>query len=353
MSKRRLQQLALGLALSLSTSQTIANSTAAQAVTDFYTAIQKQQCEKAIKLRLDYTLADCAKIEAVYLHQAIDKKASAHHAVVYLEIDTESSAVNRYFSGYTLLQKINNRWLIVGPYKNEKDYSLDEYVAEFLPKNSNKQVKQSTTKQRKQAADNNEKELPSGDVITDKSFVSDDVSFTPKASKPFPEVNEQAQATKSLSKAAQNTEESVAYAQGDIPIEGNFTALLTSLREIFTEEDQAIVLIDQSQGLFYFYEGNNQLSGLYPVLSSNLSNMPKGLYILPFEVSSDSTSTDSNNFMLEKIVIGENEEFLLGEVHFIRNYFDNDQKNSVALSPIDIEKLRKLVTSDTIVYIAK
>lgn len=360
MRKRRLHQLALGLALFLSTGNTIANTSAAQAVADFYAAIEKQQCEKAIKLRLEYSLADCAKIDAVYLHKAVDKKTSGSNAVVYLEIDTESASLNRYFSGYTRLQKINQRWLIIGPYKNVKDYSLDEYVAEFLPVDTNKQASRLKNKQLKQATNSKDKELPSGDVVAGNTLVKNDAGFAPKTSKELPHSDssiDQAESEqlkkKPLSNKAQNTEESIAYAQGEIPIEGNFAALLKSLREIFTEEDQDIILVDQSQALFYFYESNNQLSGLYPVLSSNLSNIPKGLYILPFEASSDTTATDSNSFMLEKIVIGDNKEFLFGDIHFIRNYFDNDQKNSFALSPIDIGKLRKLISSDTIVYIAK
>ncbi|CAA6827882.1 MAG: Unknown protein [uncultured Thiotrichaceae bacterium] len=337
MRTRKRHQLALGVALSISTHHAIADMSAAQAVTDFYDAIQKQECEKAIKLRLDYSLADCAKIDVVYLHHAVDKKTYGDNTVVYLEIDTEAASINRYFSGYTRLQKINQRWLIIGPYKNAKDYSLDEYIAEFLPTNKNKQPSQSTKKE--------SQELPSGDIVAVNKLATPD-SQTSQSKK-------QQQEIKPLSKKAQNTEESIAYANGQIPIEGNFVALLKSLREIFTAEDPGIILVDQSQSLLYFYENNNQLSGLYPILSSNLSNIPAGLYIIPFEAPSGTGTTNSNSFMLEKIVISGNKEFLLGDIHFIRNYFDNDKKNSFALSPIDIGKLQKLITSDTIVYIAQ
>ena len=342
-------------------------------VEKFYESISDQQCEEAIRIRLGYTLENCEKIDRLYLHQAEISASNEENAIAFIEIDTESKKKNHYFKGYTRLQKIRKKWYIVGPYKNLYNYSLDEYIQEFIPADVNltKTIRNKSEKTHQKIVTNKTnitekihkkdkrvtslRSLPPGDAID----VAPKVSVMQSSGSPKIKGNRSSEvrATEKVKRAGHLSEANLEldnYLKGRLHIEGNFTILLKNIRDLFPGPSTAVILVDQSQGLLYLYSEDNELLGLFPVLTSPITNFPKGLYKIHEEEVRKNEDQPENtaSMLMEKMVLSDTGKILIKGEFFLRSYFDSDQRNSLALSPFDNNRLHGLVGGEVLVYVA-
>lgn len=317
-------------------------------IEEFYYAVSANHCEDAIELRLNYKIKNCQKIDKVYLHQVEVKANSNKNAVVMIETDVESKQRNSYFKGYLQLQKIQNKWKIIGPYKNMHDYNLTTYINKFLPKgfpHKTNLYKQSTPK--KQTA-TSLRALPPSDVV--------DISLTRHMSKNKSAITKVDQAPVTLSKQDQ---EILTYLQGKVAINGNLLLILQNIRDLFPKRASNVILIDQSQGLLYLYNPANELIGYYPLMTSATSQVPKGLYkihekeLKKGDASEIKSPSNKQSLTMEKMVFSVENEILMSGRYYLREIFDTDQTNSLTLSPMDINKLHVLIGIETLIYIGR
>lgn len=325
-------------------------------VTDYYDAVATGECEKAARLRLGYSVQKCQKVSTIHLYEVDVAYQDSKNAVVLIDTDIESGKKQFYFRGYTRLKKINGKWYIVGPYKNGDDYTLEEYRAEFIAAE-----KKPDSVHHKQTS----KSLPPADPIDlspetqPTSSLKEDIPEPKKTAKPKPRpstIRPNTKAKLSHSKAGtRKRTELDDYLDGIIRIQGNHKIILDNIHHLFPDNESDIILVDLSLALLYYYDSDNEQVGIFPVLTTPLTLFPKGLFKIHEKelqpISGDQVVAPS--LTLEKLVVDENGELLVEGYYYLRDYFDSDQKNSLSLSPVDNIRLNKLISHETLLYIAR
>ena len=304
-------------------------------------------------------------IDNIFLHREEIKADDGSNAIALLEIDVEANGKNSYFIGYTRLQKVRKKWLIIGPYKSMQHYRLDEYINEFISEGISKDKAQKSKHKNKIASAKAIKlpaiqELPPGDETT-----SVELASVQPVSRPKKKSNTSIRTSPVQANSEPRNKEQEAFLLGNMPIEGNYTVLLSNLRDLFPQFATNIILVDKSQRLLYFYHDTNSLGGFFPVLNVSISSFPQGLYKTS-EIKSkpveklvvDGKQPDlqvitSGSVTLEKIVLNDENRLLISGYYYLRSFFDNDQKNSLLLSPIDNKTLKGLIGTGSLVYIAR
>lgn len=100
----------------------------AQAVRDYYDAVAKHDCAKAIKLRPDYAYDRCRETSQVSVGAAETKYNQDAAAVVYLEVTYQLAGKPKTFKGYVKLTEAAGSWIIAGPFEEEKKGGLDAFL---------------------------------------------------------------------------------------------------------------------------------------------------------------------------------------------------------------------------------
>ncbi len=337
-----------------------------ETIRKFYKLIAKQECEEAIKLRPDYSLQRCKKISKTHIHKVTTELSDDKNAVLLLELDSFYNKKKSYFFGYVRLTKKNGKWIIVGPFKSQEDYWLDEYVKMYIPgefkglPEAEKKKKFApppapniSSREESKVLRNDEKMMPPGDSIDAEEF-SEPVMETTKIKtnntpkKPSVEKNSNQLITP----------EAKALLLGLDAIEGNYTALLIKIRNNFHFYSKGnIILMDKSRRTLYVYNQKNLLLAFFPILSSDNSHFPSGLYRVssnnPSQLTKNHVLPENQPIILDKIEIvsSEKDSKMTKKLpYYIRDLFDGDKVNSLQLSPIDLNKLYQIVSSSTIVY---
>ena len=355
----------------------------------FYQLISQHKCKEAIKLRPDYALERCEKITKTHIHKLSTELSDNKNAVLLLELDSFVNNKKNYFFGYVKLTKKQGKWLIVGPFKNREDYWLDEYVTAYIPEGikglsakekekkfapppikkynpeqtpapiKEEQHKQTITPTKvpshKAAKKDQQTPPPPGDSIDADEFEDSDKQSPVSIKK---------QALKTEIKEPTNPEADK-FLSGSQAIEGNYTSLLRKIRKNFPlRATSNILLIDQSRNTIYLYNNADMLLAFFPILSSDNSNFPSGLYTLALDNSLESEGSiikkENQAIILNKIQktpisdTGEartkNKQNSRANQYYIRDLFDTDKGRSLQLSPIDNNKLQKLILPSTIAY---
>jgi len=338
-----------------------------ETIKSFYKLIAKQQCEEAIKLRPDYSLQRCEKISKTHIHKVTTELSDNKNAVLLLELDSFHHKKKSYFFGYVRLTKKKGQWLIIGPFKNQEDYWLDEYVKMYIPGGfkglsetekkkkftpppapniSSRQVSSKVLRE-------DEKVIPPGDSSDAEDFSEPVID---KAKRKPNNTPEKLSVTKTLNQLI--SPEGKQLLSGSDAIEGNYTALLRKIRKNFPSYYMVnIVLMDKSRRTIYVYNQKNLLLAFFPILSSDNSHFPSGLYRVSSNNPSQSATTDvlqtNQPIILNRIQISSPANGLkMTEKlpYYIRDLFDGDKANSVQLSPIDLNKFHQVISSSTIVY---
>lgn len=327
-----------------------------ESIKTFYHYITEQQCEKAIKLRPNYSIERCKKITKVHIHKVITEISDKNNAVLLLELDSFYNNKKSYFFGYVRLTQKKGQWLIVGPFKSRDDYWLDEYVKHYIPgkfKGLSKVAKVSGEK----------KMPPPGDSIDAEEFSEKKtIQTTYKTSTPNRTTNTTAITTTksatsdtSTNKQSSISAEAKKFLSGHYPIEANYASLLKKIRQLFpTQATTAILLIDKSRRTLYAYNAQNLLLGALPILSSDNSSFPSGLYSLSSTkavASSDGIAQQTHHpITLKRMLITDTKD---NPLYYIRDFLDTDKNNSLQLSPIDSKKLQQFISSSAIAYIGQ
>lgn len=347
-------------------------------VKKFYDYVESKRCFDAVKLRPDYSLDSCENIDKIYVHKVKLAAEDQHYAVVLVELDIEMNGKNTYFNGHTLVKKNNKKWHIVGPYKSKTTFDVDEYIAEYIPqglhaKGEHKQVSSAPAKKTPDL-----RELPPGDAIDESPNVRTRTSIAsasvntpvattdPLSAQPVGQEEQHLpqklqQLTLKGAKPLQHNKAMGGYFLGNIAIQGNFIGLVDNLRDLFPELAQHVILVDKSQSILYFYKEKNALAGFFPILTVAISDFPSGLY----QIAEGNKNTDESSkplseqevsqgaIRMEKLELSKEQQILVSDYYYLRNYFDKNQKQSLSLSPIDNSKLQQLIQTKTLVYIAE
>ncbi len=338
-----------------------------ETIKSFYKLIAKQQCEEAIKLRPDYSLQRCEKISKTHIHKVTTELSDNKNAVLLLELDSFHNKKKSYFFGYVRLTKKKGQWLIIGPFKNQEDYWLDEYVKMYIPggfKGLSEAEKKkkfapppapniSSRQVSSKALRDDEKAIPPGDSIDAEGFSEPVIE---KAKRKPNNTSQKLSVTKTSNQLMSS--EGKELLSGLDAIEGNYTALLIKIRNNFPSYSMVnIVLMDKSRRTLYVYNQKNLLLAFFPILSSDNSHFPSGLYRVSSNNPSQSATTDvlqtNQPIILNKIQIlspANDSEMPKKLPYYIRDLFDGDKANSLQLSPIDLNKLYQVTSSSTIVY---
>ena len=333
-----------------------------ETIKKFYKLIAEHQCEEAIKLRPDYSLQRCEKISKTHIHKVTTELSDNKNAVLLLELDSFYNKKKSYFFGYVRLTKKNGQWLIIGPFKNQEDYWLDEYVKMYIP-GGFKGLSEAEKKKKfapppapnissqkiSKALRDNEKVTPPGDSIDAEEFSEPVMEKVKRKANNSPQKLSVTKTSKQLI-----SPEGKELLSGLDPIEGNYTALLMKIRNNFPSYSKVnIVLMDKSRRTLYVYNQKNLLLAFFPILSSDNSHFPSGLYRVSSNNSSQSETTDvlqtNQPIILNKI--DENGSKMIKKLpYYIRDLFDGDKVNSLQLSPIDLNKFHQIISSSTVVY---
>ena len=365
------------------------DDTPINALKSFYQLISQHKCKEAIKLRPNYTLERCEKITKTHIHKLSTELSDDKNAVLLLELDSFVNNKKNYFFGYVKLSKKQGKWLIVGPFKNREDYWLDEYVTAYVPEGikglsakekekkfapppikkynpeqtptpiEEEQYKQTVipTKIPPQKAEKRDQETltPPGDSIDADEFEDNDKQSTSSIKKQVLQTEAETSINPEVDK----------FLSGSQAIEGNYTSLLRKIRKNFPlKATSNILLIDQSRNTIYLYNNADALLAFFPILSSDNSNFPSGLYTLTSSssVNSEGSVTKKENQVIilnkiQKIPISNkedtgttNKQNSRENQYYIRDLFDTDKRRSLQLSPIDNHKLQKLILPSTIAY---
>ena len=275
----------------------------AEAIQQFYENINEQRCEAAISLRPDYTTQRCELISEAAIHDVETVFNNGSDAVTLISIDIYTKDAKSYFSGYVRLEKHTDTWKIVGPYKSESSYTLAEYVNDYLPQTNT-------------------------EVALETPISTKSTPLTPP---------------KEVSMVKQR------YLSGAVEISGNYTRILNELREQLPQAASGqIILVDRSRLSLYAYDKSNLLLGFYPLLSSMTGQIPSGV----FQVV-DFTKTESNENMpvhLNHLQPVDDTANNIADNYYLRDVLDNDTERSLLLSPIDLGKLRTLLSENTVLY---
>lgn len=289
---------------------------------NFYNEINIGNCEGAKSLRPDYGLERCERVSEVVIHEASNAFNNDSDSVLLISIDIYTDNSKSYFSGYVRLKNKNNRWQIIGPYKSQDNYTLAEYIADFVPK----------------------------------AEVTETVE-TPRASPP--ENYEAASALpveiRSPADMAEEEEkivspEIVQYLSGEKKIEGNYTRLLNDLsRHLPTLAQDQIILVDRSRSSIYIYNKSNLLLGFFPILSAlTTEQLPNGLY----QPSTSEAGNKKNGSVHLNHLLSISETPDNSDVnYYIRDILDSDTAHSLLLSPIDLKKLHQVLSQNVLMYI--
>lgn len=364
-----IQTLLLYILLSPFSAISIAADAPSETVKTFYQLIAKQQCEAAIKLRPDYSLQRCKKITKTHIHKVTTELSDNKNAVLLLELDSFYNKKKSYFFGYVRLAKKNNQWLIIGPFKSREDYWLDEYVKTYIPgefqglSEAERKKKftpppppnissQSTSKKERIE---NENIIPPGDSIDADEFIPQSENKTDIKQKQS-NINQKTVITKKEKNPI--TPDAQKLISGTDAIAGNYTALLIKIRKNFpTNKMDNILLIDKSRRTIYTYNNKNLLLAFFPILSSDNSHFPSGMYRInsnnPRQSIKSVIPETNQPIMLEKLpkIDSKNHPSIAKKQHYyIRDLFDADKTNSLQLSPIDLNKLHSFVSFSTMAY---
>ncbi|MCK5896291.1 MAG: hypothetical protein KAG20_05770 [Cocleimonas sp.] len=342
-----------------------------EALKAFYQHINQQQCEAALLIRPDYSIARCKKISNTHIHKVTTELSDNKHAVLLLELDSLNKKQKNYFFGYVRMTKKKGKWLIIGPFKNREDYWLDEYVKTYIPgefKTLSETIKKkkfipppapNTSPQAipEESKKNHRQSTPPGDSIDADEFIQQPQPTPPK--KPTPEnkksiiKNNSAQA-KTLPPLHP---EAIQFLLGQPIIEGNYTVLLKKIQQYFpskTKEKAKTLLIDKSRRTLFIYNHKNLLVAFFPILSSDISSIPSGLYRINSDktIESEASTTQLTNqpIILKRV---QNIETASNSLYYIRDLFDTDTKNSLQLSPIDNKRLQQLISFSALTYIGQ
>lgn len=369
--------LLLYIFLSLFSISSFSADDPSEAIKTFYQLIATQQCDEAIKLRPNYALSRCKKISKVHIHKVTTELSDNKNAVLLLELDSFYKKKKSYFFGYVRVAKKKGQWLILGPFKSREDYWLDEYVKTYIPgkfkglSEAEKEAKfipppapNSAIQASKKGLREDEKGMPPGDSIDADEFIQQQPQQ--ESNKPIRKQSSSHQKstiTKPTNEpiSAEITPEAKKLLSGSYAVAGNYTGLLIKIRKNFhTNTMGNIVLIDKSRRTIYIYNSANLLLAFFPILSSENSHFPSGLYrinasqsakltvaselqanqpIILRKIQKLATSTNSQSKQIEK-----------KQYYYIRDLFDADKNNSLQLSPIDIKKLQQVVAMSAIVY---
>lgn len=281
----------------------------------FYKAVNEKRCESAVLLRKDYTVERCKQITEVIIHEADTVFNNGTDAVILISIDIYTTASKSYFLGYVRLQKHEANWEIMGPYKSQQRYTLDEYVNDYLPEVENAQNTLTT-------------ELP---AVAEQDPIEDSLEAL------SPQHNENDLALEK-------------YLTGTQEIAGNYTALLNELRTKHPTSTQGhVLLIDRSRLSLYLYDKNNLLLAFFPILSLSIEQIPNGLYSL--NTAQQTANNENTPVHLNHLQSLDKSLNNTDNIYYIRDLLDNDTAQSLLLSPIDLGKLRKLLSHDAIIYL--
>jgi hypothetical protein len=365
--------LLLSVFLSVLSVSSFSADAPSEAIKTFYQLIAKQQCQEAIKLRPHYALSRCKKISKVHVHKATTELSDNDNAVLLLELDSFYNKKKSYFFGYVRLAKKKGQWVILGPFKSREDYWLDEYVKTYIPGKfkglsaAEKKAKfvpppapDSSIQASKKGLREDEKGMPPGDSIDADEFIQQ---------------QPQQQSSKSIRKQSKSsnqkptndpisveiTPEAKKLLSGNYPVAGNYTGLLIKIRKNFLMDAMGnILLIDKSRRTIYIYNRVNLLLAFFPILSSENSHFPSGLYRINANQSAQLTVSGepqaNQPIILKKIqksgngTDSQSKQTEKQQYYYIRDLFDADKNNSLQLSPIDTKKLQQIVATSAIVY---
>ncbi len=346
-------------------SPSIAADAPSDALKAFYQHVAKQECVDALTLRPDYTLQRCEKVSKVHIHKVTTELSDDGNAVLLLELDSFYNNKKSYFFGYVRMTKKKGKWLVVGPFKSKEDYWLDEYVKSYIPgqfKGLPESVKKKkftpppapkiSSKKAPQEEDiiADEKIAPPGDSIDANEFIPQ------KADKKENNSAKPPVAKNSSATATSTNPEADKFLTGDYAVQGNYTSLLTKIRQHFPANANAtVLLIDKSRRTIYLYNAQNLLLAFFPILSSDNSSFLSGLYKVnpdkPIKSERDTTLQGSQPILLKRMLLQQDSKN--SPLFYIRDLFDTDTKNSLQLSPIDNKKLQKLLLTPSIAYIGQ
>ena len=341
-----------------------------ESIKTFYQYIAAQQCEEAVKLRPNYSIQRCKKITKVHIHKVTTEISDNNNAVLLLELDSFFDNKKSYFFGYVRLTKQKGQWLIVGPFKSRDDYWLDAYVKHYIPGKFKGLSKTVTVLNEKKTAppgdsidadefaQQNVKKIPYKPVLTNTTIsksIKDTVANTAGNAAGNTTANNRAPLTKDAEK----------FLLGDYAIEGNYASLLKKIRKHFpTKATAAILLIDKSRRTIYAYNGQNLLLGSFPILSSDSSSFPSGLYsISSAKAVASITDASITGVSIAGIAQQVNHPIALKRIsttnmennplYYIRDLLDTDKNNSLLLSPLDTNKLQQFISSSAITYMGQ
>ena len=347
------------------TSPSIAADAPSDALKTFYQHVAKQECVDALILRPDYSLQRCKKVSKVHIHKVTTELSDEANAVLLLELDSFYNNKKSYFFGYVRMSKKKGKWVVVGPFKSKEDYWLDEYVKSYIPgqfKGLSASVKKKkftpppapkiASKKAPQEEDiiADEKIAPPGDSIDADEFIPEEANKkeSPTAKSPIVKNNP-------ISTTSTNPEVDK-FLTGDYAVQGNYTSLLSKIRQYFSANASAtILLIDKSRRMIYLYNAQNLLLAFFPILSSDNSSFLSGLYRVnpdkPIKSEKDAALQGGQPILLKRMLRQQDNKN--SQPFYIRDLFDTDTKNSLQLSPIDSKKLQKLLLTPSIAYIGQ
>lgn len=345
------------------TSPSIAADAPTDALKTFYQHVAKQECEDALTLRPDYSLQRCEKVSKVHIHKVTTELSDNDNAVLLLELDSFYNKKKSYFFGYVRMAKKKEKWQVIGPFKSKEDYWLDEYVKRYIPgefKGLPESVKKKKFTPPPAPMFSSKKAPQEEDIIAEKKISApgdsiDADEFTPQ------QTEKKESSTKKHSIAKKNTAikstkpEADKFLSGGYAIQGNYTSLLTKIRQHFpTDTSASLLLIDKSRRTLYLYNPQNLLLAFFPILSSDNSSFLSGLYKVsldkPVRSEKYTPLQGGQPILLKRMLLQDNKD----NPHFyIRDLFDTDTKNSLKLSPIDNKKLQQLLSTPSMAYIGQ
>lgn len=131
MQKRRALELLLVSFMTIPIE--VSAETASEAVKNFYHAATTEGlCQQAIKIRPDYTQAQCHTLESVKIRTLKTVKESDNEAIVYLNMRYKTSTSQR-FRGHLHLYKQDDQWKIFSDnYKRSKSMSRGRYIKTYM-----------------------------------------------------------------------------------------------------------------------------------------------------------------------------------------------------------------------------
>jgi len=131
MQKRRALELLLVSFMTIPTG--VSAETASEAVKHFYHAATTEGlCDQAIKIRPDYTQAQCNTLKSIKIRTLKIIKENENEAIVYLNMRYKT-ATSQHFRGHLHLYKKDDQWKIFSKnYKRSKSMSRGRYIKTYM-----------------------------------------------------------------------------------------------------------------------------------------------------------------------------------------------------------------------------